>query len=255
VWLRLNHTKRNAATTVDQAGSPGHCGFGHRTWSRCSPAIRPSPRSVGLYVTSAPLAPQNGHRSRFTSDRIVRGYDLGAAGRPEPQPAVDDGCMLKAESREGDRRRIRKNSPEEASSGLHSLSGDQTSAAPVAHKRYGVASRVCHAEFEPRRSTPSAAQSCRESGPWRGCVPKKARRQCSQSPPFRHRTRMGAGIAGEALPAAATKPRSRRPSHRAILSFAKFLRTHHLTPHRGARFVRPGRRLVHVDTVLCSTAR
>lgn len=137
---------------------------------------------------------------------------------------------MKVESREGDRRRIRKNSPEEASSGLHSLSGDQTSAAAVAHKRYGVAYRVC--------ATPSSNLGAVHRQPLnpvgragRGAgACQKGQAAMLAEPPFRHRTRMGAGIAGEALPAAATKPRSRRPSHRAILSFAKFLRTHHLTP-------------------------
>src|SRR5687768_7911254 len=48
------------------------------------------------------------------------------------------GVRLSAESREGDRRRIRKNSPEETFSGLHSLSGDQHVAAPVPTYRYGA---------------------------------------------------------------------------------------------------------------------
>ena len=84
---------------------------------------------------------------------------------------------------------------------------------------------------------------------------KKGQAATLAEPPFRHRTCMGAGIAGEALPAAATTARSWRPRHRASFSFAELLRTQHLGPHRGARFVWPGRRLVHVYTVLCNRAR
>jgi hypothetical protein len=53
-------------------GLPGHLGFGHFTSSTYSPAIRPSPRSVRLYITTARFAPQNGQRSRAAADRMRR---------------------------------------------------------------------------------------------------------------------------------------------------------------------------------------